>query len=69
MWEKDALVSVSDNQGRKLSFKYNPITKKVAEIFGPNGLSAKYAVKGEDLTEVIDAKAKNINSPMTMFII
>ncbi|MGZ3722749.1 MAG: DUF6531 domain-containing protein, partial [Bdellovibrionales bacterium] len=55
-WEKDALISVSDNSGRKLSFKYNPASKKIAEIVGPNGLSAHYKVSGEDLTEVSDSK-------------
>lgn len=55
-WEKDALTAVADNLGRKLSFKYNPATKKVAEIIGPNGMTAKYTVKGEDLVEVVDAK-------------
>ena len=57
-WEKDTLASVTDNAGRKLTFKYNPTTKKVSEIFGPNGLIAKYQVTGEDLTGVVDAKAQ-----------
>lgn len=55
-WEKDALQSVSDNMGRKLSFKYDPLSKKVSQIVGPNGLTAQYTVKGEDLVEVVDAK-------------
>ncbi len=56
VWEKDQLKSVTDNQARKLTFKYNPITKKVSEIVGPNNLVARYTVKGEDLVEVTDAK-------------
>jgi len=57
-WEKDTLASVADNLGRKLSFRYNPSTKKVSEIIGPNNLNAKYVVKGEDLVEVTDAKGR-----------
>lgn len=55
-WNKDILISVADNQGRKLTFKINPASKKVSEIVGPNGLAARYVVKGEDLAEVTDAK-------------
>lgn len=58
-WQKDTLQSVSDNLGRKLSFKYNPQNKKVAEIFGPNGLKAKYIIKGEDLVQVTDGKKED----------
>jgi YD repeat-containing protein len=57
-WERDVLQSVADNLGRKLTFKYSSASKKVSEIVGPNGLTAKYAVKGEDLVEVTDAKGK-----------
>jgi len=56
IWEKDTLVSVSDNLARKLSLKYNPTSKKVSEVVGPNGLSAHYQLKGEDLTDVVDFK-------------
>lgn len=55
-WDKDLLVGVSDNLGRKLTFRYNPVAKKVSQIVGPNGLSAKYTAKGEDLVEVVDSK-------------
>lgn len=55
-WDKGQLMGVSDNQGRKLSFKYNPTTKKVAQVVGPAGLSALFTVKGEDLVELIDSK-------------
>lgn len=57
-WERDVLQNVADNAGRKLTFKYNPSTKKVSDIVGPNGLLARYTVKGEDLVEVTDAKNK-----------
>lgn len=58
VWDKDQLMSAVDNAGRKLTFKYNPVTKKVAEIIGPNNLIAHYTVKGEDLTEVTDSKGR-----------
>lgn len=57
-WEKDNLQSVTDDQGRKLTFKYNPSNKKVTDIIGPNGLKASYVIKGEDLAEATDAKSK-----------
>lgn len=57
-WEKDVLVSASDNAGRKLSFKYDAVSKKVKEIVGPNGLTARYTMKGEDLAEATDAKGQ-----------
>lgn len=55
-WEKDKLVSVTDNAGRKLTLKYSPTTGKVSDIVGPNNMSAKYTIKGEDLVEVMDSK-------------
>jgi YD repeat-containing protein len=57
-WEKDQLTGVADNLGRKLTFRYNSTVKKVAEIIGPNSLTAHYSVKGEDLVEVIDSKTQ-----------
>ena len=58
IWNKDVLLSVADNQGRKLTFKMNPSNKKVSEIVGPNNLIARYVIRGEDLNEVTDAKAQ-----------
>jgi YD repeat-containing protein len=57
-WERDVLTTVADNLGRKLTFKYNASNKKVQQITGPNGLVAKYIIKGEDLAEATDAKGK-----------
>ena len=57
-WDKDTLSQVADNQGRKLNFKYNAANKKVSEIVGPAGLSAKYTYKGDDLAEVDTKKEK-----------
>jgi len=56
IWNRDELQQVADNQGRKLTLKYNPMSHKISEIIGPNGLTARYTVKGEDLVEVVDAK-------------
>lgn len=54
-WKGDQLASVTDNNGRKLNFKYGPSSKKVQEISGPNGLVAKYKFIGEDLKEATNA--------------
>lgn len=54
-WSKDALISVADNLGRKLNFKQDPTTKKIALIVGPNKLVASYTTKGDDLLEVKNA--------------
>lgn len=40
-YEKDLLKEVSDNNGRRLTFKYFP-NKKVKEVVGPNGLKTEY---------------------------
>lgn len=58
VWDKDVLQAVSDNQGRKLNFKFNSMTKKVSQIVGPNGLIAKYSIKGDDLIEAIDSRGQ-----------
>lgn len=58
VWDKDYLQSVQDNLGRKLNFKFNNITKKVSEIVGPNGLVAKYTIKGDDLVEALDSRGQ-----------
>jgi len=54
-WKGDQLLSVVDNNGRKLNMKYNSSNKKVQEITGPNGLVAKYKFNGEDLKEATNA--------------
>lgn len=48
-YSKDQLTSVVDNNGRKLTIKYSTSNKKVAQILGPNGMSAQFKHKGEDL--------------------
>lgn len=57
-WEKDLLKTVSDNLGRKLTFRHHPSSRKVAEIVGPNKLKASYKFKGDDLAEVVDSKGQ-----------
>ena len=53
-WKGNSLMSVVDNNGRKLSFNYGS-TKRLAEISGPNGMVVKYKFDGEDLREVTNA--------------
>lgn len=55
VYEKDRLVAVVDNNGRRLNFAYDPTTHKVARITGPNELSATYETKGENLLGVTNA--------------
>jgi YD repeat-containing protein len=46
-YEKDLVREISDNSGRRLSFKYHP-NKKVQKITGPNGLVSEYRFAGLD---------------------
>lgn len=55
-WGKDGLANVVDNTGKKLTFKLDPTSKKVALIVGPNKLVASYSTNGDDLVEVKDAE-------------
>lgn len=48
-YNKGGLISVTDNNGRKLTIKYSAANKKVSEILGPNGMKATFKHKGEDL--------------------
>lgn len=57
-WDKNILQSVSDNMGRKLTFTFNPTNRKAEKIVGPNGMTATYAYKGEDLVEVKDSSGE-----------
>lgn len=58
-YEKDLLVSVEDNNLRKLFFKYYP-NKKVRQVTGPNGLSTEYKYNSqEDLIWNKNAWARN----------
>ena len=55
-YDKDNMLrQVVDNGGRTLSFKYDPISKKVKEIVGPHNLSASYKFSGQDLIHVKNA--------------
>lgn len=55
VYQKDLLVSVTDNNGRKLSFAYDIKTKRIREIKGPNNLTVTYKIVNEDLVEVNNA--------------
>jgi YD repeat-containing protein len=46
-YEKDLLVSVEDNNARKLFFKYYP-NKKVKLITGPNGITSEYKYNSQE---------------------
>ncbi|MCB0412014.1 MAG: RHS repeat protein, partial [Bdellovibrionales bacterium] len=54
-YNKDQLTTVVDNNGRQLNFNYDPKTKKVSDIRGPNGLKIKYNIKGQSLLAVTNA--------------
>lgn len=57
-YQKDLLMEVSDNNSRKLIFKYYP-NKKVQRITGPNGLMTEYKYnQQEDLVWNRNAWAK-----------
>lgn len=53
-WKGSQLLSVVDNNGRKLSFSYLA-NKRLKQIAGPNGILVKYSFSGEDLKEVHNA--------------
>lgn len=55
VYEKELLSGVVDNNGRRLTILYHPNTKRVRKITGPNGLTAQYSFKGEDLKDVTNA--------------
>lgn len=58
-YDKDLLVSVEDNNARKLFFKYYP-NKKVKMITGPNGITSEYKYNSqEDLIWNKNAYAKS----------
>ncbi|PIU00369.1 MAG: hypothetical protein COT74_05410 [Bdellovibrionales bacterium CG10_big_fil_rev_8_21_14_0_10_45_34] len=49
------LVSVVDNNGRKLTFSYSAANNKVEKITGPEKTAAYFSYKGFDLTEIVAA--------------
>lgn len=57
-WSKDVLLGVSDNLGRKLTFKSDPSSKKVALIVGPNKMTATYDTAGDNLVAVKNASGE-----------
>jgi YD repeat-containing protein len=58
-YEKDQIKDVTDNNSRRLTFKYYP-NKKVKSIAGPNGISADYKFANlDDLSSVSNAWGKN----------
>ncbi|MBK9322125.1 MAG: cell wall-associated protein wapA [Bdellovibrionaceae bacterium] len=60
-YEKDQIKEVSDNNSRRLVFKFYP-NKKVKTITGPNGLLSEYRFSNlDDLSSVRNAWAKVYN--------
>lgn len=51
----DLLTGVTDNNGRKLTLRYDPTSKRLVEIVGPNGMTAKYTIKNDNLMEATNA--------------
>jgi len=57
-YEKDSIRDITDNNSRRLTFKYYP-NKKVKTISGPNGLMAEYKFGNlDDLSSVKNAWLK-----------
>lgn len=57
-YDKTTIASITDNNSRRLTFKYFP-NKKVKSISGPNGLLSEYRFANlDDLSTVKDAWAK-----------
>lgn len=58
-YDKDNMVLVTDNNSRKMNFRYYP-NRKVKEITGPNGLKAEYKYKDLDDLEHVKNAWKNV---------
>lgn len=57
-YDKDSIRDITDNNSRRLTFKYYP-NKKVKSILGPNGLMAEYRFANlDDLASVRNAWLK-----------
>ncbi|MCB0350726.1 MAG: cell wall-associated protein wapA, partial [Bdellovibrionales bacterium] len=51
----DKILTVTDNAGTSLQFKYYNNSKYVKQVVGPRGLSATYKYKGENLVSINNA--------------
>lgn len=58
-YDKDNMTTVTDNNARKLTFRYYP-NKKVKEITGPNSLKAEYQYKDLDDLSYVKNAWKNV---------
>jgi len=54
-YSNDAVSLISDNDGNKLTLRYDPNTRKVSKITGPNRLTVDYVTRSEDLIRVKNA--------------
>lgn len=55
MYKGGRLVSITDNTGASLQFKYYDNSKYIKQVVGPGGLTASYKYKGENLVEIVNA--------------
>ena len=60
-YEKDLLKEISDNNNRRLSFKFYP-NKKVKSITGPNGLTVEYKFDNLDDLSYVKNAWKNVHT-------
>lgn len=58
-YDKELIKEATDNNGRRLSFKYYP-NKKVQKITGPNGLTAEYKFGNLDDLSMVKNSWKNV---------
>lgn len=55
--DKSRIISVSDNNGRKITFGYDPSTKKIISAAGPDGFRVDFIIKNDDLRKAIRSLA------------
>lgn len=58
-YDKDTLREITDNNGRRLNFRYYP-NKKIQRITGPGGLVAEYRFEGLDDLSMVKNAWKNV---------
>lgn len=51
--EKNRIISITDNNGRKLTFNYDPTTKKLASVVGPEGFKVEFVIKNDELRKAV----------------
>lgn len=51
--DKARIISVSDNNGRKITFNYDPTTRKLVSAVGPDGFRVEFTIKNDDLRKAV----------------